>query len=47
VAGAGSGHVRPPLASTGWQTDHKCQQRHQLMLHRKRQFRFPCSLHVL
>ena len=24
VAGAGSGHVRPPLASTGWQTAHKC-----------------------
>jgi hypothetical protein len=33
VAGAGSGHVRRPLASTGWQTDHKCQQRHQLMVH--------------
>jgi hypothetical protein len=32
VAGASSGHVRPPLASTGWQTDHKCQQRHQSMI---------------
>jgi hypothetical protein len=43
VAGAGSGHVRPPLASTGWQTDHKCQQRYQLMVHRKRNDIWPCN----